>query len=170
MPTFNDILVYGYGNPGRQDDGLGVLLVNELEQWVEEMGIPGINFESNYQLNIEDAECLRQHDLVIFADASVEGINDVLLTRVTGENGVTFTTHSASPGYIYRLCEHLFGRTPETFLLHIRGYEWELGETVSSRALVNLEKAVGLMKEGLKNPSIFNELTNTKPKTSVNIK
>ena len=27
------ILLYGYGNPGRQDDGLGVLLVEELEKW-----------------------------------------------------------------------------------------------------------------------------------------
>ncbi len=30
------ILVYGYGNPGRQDDGLGVELVRRLEEWAVE--------------------------------------------------------------------------------------------------------------------------------------
>ena len=49
------ILVYGYGNPGRQDDGLGVALVEELEQWVATEKIPGLDFDSNYQLNAEDA-------------------------------------------------------------------------------------------------------------------
>jgi Ni,Fe-hydrogenase maturation factor len=28
------ILVYGFGNPGRQDDGLGIFFVNEFEKWV----------------------------------------------------------------------------------------------------------------------------------------
>ena len=28
------ILIYGYGNPGRQDDGLGTMLVERLEQRV----------------------------------------------------------------------------------------------------------------------------------------
>ena len=45
------ILLLGFGNPGRQDDGLGPALV----QAIEEMEIPGVRAEADYQLNIEDA-------------------------------------------------------------------------------------------------------------------
>ena len=132
--------------------------------------MPGIRFEANYQLNIEDAELISEHDLVVFADASTEEIDDILLTRVTGEDGVTFTTHSASPAYIYRLCEQLFGKAPETFLLHIRGYEWELGEEMSRGGRVNLEKAVRLMKRGLNDPVLFKRLCKEKTKPTVNFR
>jgi len=68
------ILVYGYGNPGRQDDGLGNELVRRLEEWVIAEGIVDIAFDSNYQLNIEDADAIAQNELVIFVDASEEDI------------------------------------------------------------------------------------------------
>ena len=69
------ILIYGYGNPGRQDDGLGVLLAEEIERWSAEKGFVNIHTDSNYQLNLEDADALAKHDLVIFADASREDID-----------------------------------------------------------------------------------------------
>ncbi|NJK85082.1 MAG: hypothetical protein HC906_03035 [Bacteroidales bacterium] len=40
MKTPPDILIYGYGNPGRQDDGLGVLLCERLLKWVHENKSP----------------------------------------------------------------------------------------------------------------------------------
>src|SRR5271157_2392117 len=64
------ILVYGYGNPGRQDDGAGVLLVEELAAWARSGERPWLTFDSNYQLNAEDALAAADQDVVIFADAS----------------------------------------------------------------------------------------------------
>ena len=49
------ILVYGYGNPGRQDDGLGISLVEMIEDWKNKKKLSYIETDSNYQLNIEDA-------------------------------------------------------------------------------------------------------------------
>ncbi len=149
------ILIYGYGNPGRQDDGLGNELVRRLEKWAREEGIPGIEFDSNYQLNIEDAEAIAGKDLVIFADASVEEIDDFLLTPVTEETEVAFTSHAASPGYIVKLANDLFGCRPAVYLLHIRGYEWDFREGLTTRAKENLLKAEGFMKEMLKNPQQY---------------
>ena len=37
------ILIYGYGNPGRQDDGLGIRLSEELENWAHQQGLEGQN-------------------------------------------------------------------------------------------------------------------------------
>ncbi len=146
------ILVYGYGNPGRQDDGLGVELVSRLEKWAAENELANVEFDSNYQLNIEDAETISTKDLVIFADASVEEIDDFYLSKVDGDTAISFTTHSASPGYIVQLCQELFQREPVVFLLHIKGYEWEMKEGLSIRAMDNLAKAMVCLKGILANP------------------
>jgi hydrogenase maturation protease len=146
------VLVYGYGNPGRQDDGLGIALVNRLEEWALSQGLEGIEFENNYQLNIEDAEAISAKDLVIFADASEEDIEDFCFSAVDGQGKLAFTTHAASPGYILKLCQELFQKNPRVLLLHIKGYEWEFEEGISARALDNLEKAFLAVKGFLKEP------------------
>ncbi|MHC4675441.1 MAG: hydrogenase maturation protease, partial [Planctomycetota bacterium] len=63
------ILIIGYGNPGRLDDGLGPALANA----VDKMNLPGVTAEADYQLAVEDAAALAQHDIVIFADADTCG-------------------------------------------------------------------------------------------------
>ena len=65
------ILFYGYGNPGRQDDGLGICFVEEMEKFVRDKDISDISFDSNYQLNIEDADTIKNYDLVFFCDAII---------------------------------------------------------------------------------------------------
>lgn len=161
MSTFFKILVYAYGNPGREDDGLGYELVKRLEQWSDDIGLTGIEFDSNYQLNIEDAEKISENDVVIFVDASVEEIEDYLFTEVTGERDVAFTTHAASPGYIVKLCHDLFRKSPEVFLLHIKGYQWEFKEGLSEKAENNLQKALIFIKEYILNLQSENTEPNT---------
>ncbi|MCK5794594.1 MAG: hydrogenase maturation protease [Anaerolineales bacterium] len=148
------ILVYGYGNPGRQDDGLGIRLAERLEEWTAQSGLEGVAFENNYQLNIEDAEAISDQDLVIFADASEEEIDDFCFSKVDGKGKLSFTTHAASPGYIVKLCNELFQKEPCVFLLHIKGYEWEFKEGISLRALENLDRAFDYLKPILEDPSI----------------
>jgi hydrogenase maturation protease len=148
------VLVYGYGNPGRQDDGLGIALVDKLEEWAGHQGLDGIEFENNYQLNIEDAEAISGRDLVIFADASQEDIADFCLSEVDGEAKLSFTTHAASPGYILKLCQELFQKHPRVLLLHIKGYEWDFKEGLSNKAVENLELAFDAMKVFLQQPQL----------------
>jgi len=62
-------LIYGLGNVGRQDDGLGIRLIEKLES----ISLPSfVSLESNYQLNVEDALLISAFEVVLFADASVE--------------------------------------------------------------------------------------------------
>ena len=128
------ILIYGYGNPGRQDDGLGNSFVNLFEKWIDKENIEGYEFDSNYQLNIEDADAIADKDLVIFVDASTEDIEDFILTPVNADTNVAFTSHAASPGYIVSLCKDIYNKIPPTYLLHIKGYEWEFKEGLSDKA------------------------------------
>ena len=48
QPT-GHILLLGYGNPGRLDDGLGAAFCGEIEK----MDLPGVNIEADYQLTVE---------------------------------------------------------------------------------------------------------------------
>ncbi len=146
------ILIYGYGNLGRQDDGLGILLSQKLEAWVKKEGFSGFTFENNYQLNIEDAAEIANKDLVIFADASEEEIDDFCLSVVDGKKELSFTTHAASPSYIVKLCNDLFDRQPLVLLVHIKGYEWAFREGLSEKAEKNLGNAFRYLQKLLANP------------------
>jgi hydrogenase maturation protease len=137
------ILIYAYGNPGRQDDGLGNMFVEELGKWIDDKNIQGIEIESNYQLNIEDSVKVSEKDIVIFVDASNEDIEDIFFSVVEPSEGRSeFTTHSASPAFVLALCIRLYDKHPKTYLLQIRGYEWEFKEGLSAKAEKNLQKAL----------------------------
>ena len=151
MPVLK-ILIYGYGNPGRQDDGLGNSFVDQLEKWIKKENLAGFTFDSNYQLNIEDADAISDKDLVIFVDASTEEIEDFILTPVNADTNVAFTTHAASPGYIVSLCKDIYNKIPPTYLLHIKGYEWAFKEGLTAKAKENMAMALEHMKKVCKNP------------------
>ncbi len=148
MPPKKRILIYAFGNPGRQDDGLGNRLVEELEPWLGECGYDHVELESNYQLNIEDADNIAERDIVVFVDASIEDIEDFHFGLVEPSEGRSeFTMHAASPAFILALCIKLYQKHPETYLLQIRGYEWEFLEELSTKTTQNLASALTFIKE-----------------------
>ena len=147
-----NILLYGYGNPGRKDDGLGSIVIDLVEKWIIKKGIKNISVDSNYQLNIEDAYTIRDYDIVIFVDASIEEIDDFIVTRVEPSDKVNYSMHSVSPSFVLNLCNKLYHYTPETFLLHIKGYEFQLQEGLSEKAQKNFESAFTFIKNLLVEP------------------
>jgi len=140
------ILIYGYGNPGRQDDGLGVMLSEELEKWSRENQLTHIDTDSNYQLNLEDVAVISGYDVVIFADASGEEITDYLLEPLLPSATVEFTMHAVSPSFILHLCHQVFDKAPKAFLMHIKGYEWEFMQEMTPTAKINLISASEYIK------------------------
>ena len=147
------ILIIGYGNPGRQDDGLGVMLVDELHSWADKAHMDYVYTDSNYQLNLEDSATISDFELVIFADASRADISDFKLVELESSPEADFTMHAVSPGFILHVCEQIFHRRPKAFLLHIKGYEWEFMAQPTTDALKNLEKALAYMKDYIINYS-----------------
>ena len=100
MGIKKNILVFGYGNTSRQDDGLAIELINRLKKIIEKENISGIELISNTQLSMEDAYIIAEKDIVIFADASAQDIDDILLSKVYPDSpGSAFTFHNASPGF-----------------------------------------------------------------------
>jgi len=131
------IYVYGFGNPGRQDDGLGPMIIDKLEK----ENIEGITTDSNYQLNIEDADNIAGSDFVIFVDASIDTDEPFSFRKIEPSAEITFTTHSMSPESVIALCGDIHGRIPDAYVLAIRGYEWEMFEGLSEKAISNFDAA-----------------------------
>lgn len=136
------ILVLGYGNPGRQDDGLGPAAAAEIEQ----IGWPGVTTSDNYQLVIEDAIQIAAQDVIWFVDARCEGDAPCEMRRLSAAFDITFTSHLLKPEALLAIAHQQFGKIPEAHLLSIRGYEFEFAEGLSDRARHNLALAVALMR------------------------
>ena len=132
------VLVLGYGNPGRQDDGLGAAAVAEIET----LNWPNVTAYDNYQLCIEDAIDVAEHDVVWFVDASRVGPSPFAFTALSRATSLEFTSHLVRPEAILAMAEQYYSSTPCAYLLAIRGYEFEFVEELTPRASDNLRLAV----------------------------
>lgn len=143
------ILIMGYGNPAREDDGLGPAAA----EYIESLSLDGVTADANYQLSIEDAAEVAEHDCSVFVDAAVEGEEPFYFKRLTPDTVWQFTSHSVNPETVAALAKDLFGAGKECYLLGIRGYSFEMfKEGLTEKAAANLEKAkeflVGFVQEG----------------------
>ena len=146
-PASVEILILGYGNPGRLDDGLGPALARA----VSALQLPAVTVDANYQLTVEDAAEIAEYDVVVFADADVSGPEPFHVKRIEpGPARVGFSSHSVSPEDVLSLARQLFDAEPEAYVLGIRGYEFnEFGETLSDRARANLDRAVAYVADAV---------------------
>ncbi len=130
-------LIYGIGNVGRQDDGLGWAFID----WLEGTALcPQAELLRHYQLHLEDADLISHKQRVLFVDATKDSqVETFQIERVAPRMDFSFTSHAISVASILATCEQCFGRKPDVTLLTIRGYAWELQEGLTARAKKNLD-------------------------------
>ncbi|MFN8313833.1 MAG: hydrogenase maturation protease [Cyclobacteriaceae bacterium] len=134
MPT--KILLIGIGNSSRGDDALGWRIADNVTQ------VSGIHVEYRYQLQIEDADLIKDYDVVVFADATREIIPDgFTFLPVDATGNIAFSTHRLSPSAVLSLCQEIYGRHPEAFTLALTGTYWELGLGISPEGTTALSNA-----------------------------
>ncbi len=135
----DSVLLIGYGNPGRRDDGLGPALAEAVER----LRLPGVTVESDYQLTVEAAAAVAAHRYVIFADAALRGPAPFAFRAVRPTEHAGFSTHTLGPEAVLALARDLFRADTQGYALGIRGYRFhEFGETLSDRARENLAAAL----------------------------
>lgn len=145
------VLLIGYGNPGRLDDGLGPRLA---ELVAAQRPPPHVRVESNYQLNIEDAALIAEHDVVIFADAHVSCPDPFIFEPIQPAAHISFSTHSIDPASLLALAQETFGAKAVAYALGIRGHEFnEYAERLSDQAQRNLRAAVEFLLPLLTDPN-----------------
>lgn len=137
------IIVIGYGNPGRLDDGLGPAFADA----VEKLALPNVTVESNYQLTVEDASLVAEYDIAVFADADIKCPKSFSIRRIEKDVAPSYTTHIIEPETVLSLARRLFDAKTKGYLLGIRGYEFnEFGERLSEDAEENLSVTLDYVK------------------------
>ncbi|MCB9052674.1 MAG: hydrogenase maturation protease [Lewinellaceae bacterium] len=137
-------LLIGIGNSARSDDGLGWAILDAIREEGHFVG----ELAYRYQLQVEDADVIRNYQTVIFADAlqrPVEGgfyWKPCLPVATFG-----FSTHALDPESVVALCQELYGEAPDAYTLGIQGYTWELEVGLSPEAWKNLEQALRFFRE-----------------------
>lgn len=134
------ILVYGYGNTGKSDDGLGNAFVQMLGPWLNSENLHHISRKNSLQLNAEDAYDISGFDVVVFVRASDNEMEDISFTKIIPAGSVE-KNQTISPSVLLNICSELYGKIPESYLLQIKGFQWEKGTTISEKADENLWKA-----------------------------
>lgn len=133
----NKTILIGIGNDGRGDDALGWLFADRFA------ATAGVDVACRYQLQVEDAELIRHYDRVIFADASLEEMeNGFYFQPCQPAASLHFSTHRISPATILWLSREIYQSAATGYVLAIRGYRWELHQGLSPEAERNLNAAL----------------------------
>jgi hydrogenase maturation protease len=141
------VLVIGYGNPGRRDDGLGPALAAA----VAAIGLDTVSVDSDYQLQVELAADIARHDVVVFADAHVSCDDPFVFYRLRPSADIIVSSHRVSPATLLALARHSFDACPAGYVLGIRGHEFnEFGEWLSAKASANLAAAIEFIQPRLR--------------------
>lgn len=131
------MLLIGYGNGGRGDDGLGP----EFASRIEKMRLPGIEVDIDYQLTVDHALMISDADRVVFVDAQMDAEEAFHFDEIRGAAG-TLASHSLTPATVLALTRTLYGNEPQAFVLGIAGKEYgEVKEGLSDTARRNLGRA-----------------------------
>lgn len=143
MKKSDNIIVLGIGNNGRQDDGLGWMFLDFLEEQNSD-----IDIEYRYQLQIEDADLISNYETVIFVDATKEETEEgFYLEPCHPSEKYSFSTHSLAPETVLYLSDKLYDHNPDASIFAIQGYDWELIIGLSEKGTINLDKAIKYFKD-----------------------
>jgi hydrogenase maturation protease len=138
-----DVLVIGYGNELRGDDGIGP----HVARAVAALGQPGVRTVAVHQLTPELAEDVARAGLVIFVDARTggegEGEGEAVRVRPIEAGGqVSALGHNAAPRWLLALARDLYDRMPPAWWVTIAGQQFAPGDDLSPAALVHCREAL----------------------------
>lgn len=138
------VLVFAWGNPSRGDDALGPEFAARFEQALAQPIARGeVEVLTDYQLQVEHALDLADRRLVLFVDAIAGGKAPWALHHVAPARDASFTTHALSPASLLHAYETVVkAPAPDSWLLTIRGEQFELGAPMSEAARHNLDAAL----------------------------
>jgi len=139
---FPEIVMIGYGNSNRQDDGIGPYVVDRLKKKLYH--IPGVDFLTLHQLTVDLVETIRHYDIILFIDATVEVLeNGFKFSRVDPEFHLSHhLTHYLNPSLLLGLIQLFDHHHPIVLEVAIQGDSFDFSQELTSEAASRAEKAV----------------------------
>lgn len=145
-----DVLVIGYGNPLRGDDGVGCLVAEEVAKHIFDPESK-VKVVACHQLNPELAEAVAETRAVIFVDASVDlSPGEVKVSTVSPDRfSPANITHHMKPSALLATASELFGQAPPAKTVAIGALSFDMGMQLTppvrgavSRAMRVIEREI----------------------------
>ena len=134
-PASLDVLVIGYGNTLRGDDGVGIAVAEGLSAF--DLG-PGVHVMTTHQLTFDMAETLSRARRVVLIDAArstspdtIPGTIDCRTVEAAPDPDFTML-HHMQPEALLACTLALYGAAPPTTLWTVVGTSFEFAEAFSS--------------------------------------
>jgi hydrogenase maturation protease len=137
------LLVIGYGNTLRRDDGVGP----KVAEAVAALALPGVRALAYPLLTPELADPVSRARIAVFVDASVDAPREVQLRKLAPADSSQIMAHAANPATLLALARDVFGHAPEAWLLTVPVENISIGEELSAFARRGLEIAVEAIKK-----------------------
>jgi hydrogenase maturation protease len=146
MVIMERILVIGYGNPHRGDDGFGFHAAEQLQTMIHEQAVTVMTVE---QLKPEMAETIAQVDLVVFLEVASAGIPGAVhmgeLFPKDAPEGLL--SHDMNPGKLLAAAQIIYGRCPEAVMITVAGENFGFSAHLSPAVEAALPKVFERLKE-----------------------
>jgi hydrogenase maturation protease len=143
-----EVLIIGYGNRLRRDDGAGVRVARCVERWQ----CPGVACLAPQQLVPELAEDLSRSRRALFVDAALT--EKVMVMRLLESAAVPpGLAHTSTPAALLAWSHALYGRCPPAWLLTIPAADLGHGFGLSPQARRSVREALAWARSWLRQPS-----------------
>src|SRR5690348_5954937 len=118
------LLVIGYGNTLRSDDGVGPKVVEALAA----LDLANVRTLSCDLLTPELADPISRADTVVFVDAAIDAPREVQLRPLAPAESSQILAHAADPRTLLALARDVFGHAPRAWWLTIPVENMGIGE------------------------------------------
>lgn len=125
------VMVIGYGNDLRSDDGVGQRIADAIAVW----NLPTVKTLAVHQLTPELATTLANVEMVIFVDACLSDASSQVEVQPLSPSAASLTSgHMGDGRSLLALTQALYGHYPKAWLVTVPGVNFEVGENLSSTA------------------------------------
>jgi len=150
------VLVIGYGNDLRSDDGAGIRVATRLARLAScRPQTASWHVIVARQLTPDLADGMATAAQVIFVDAYAadERGAGIRIDRISADNADNADTartpsaigHHGDPEALLCLTARLYGKTPDAWVVGIPAFNLDIGETISPGTLRGIDEAVALI-------------------------
>jgi hydrogenase maturation protease len=127
MQTRQHLLVIGYGNTLRGDDGVGP----RVAEAVSNLRLPGVRTLVCPLLTPELADQISRAGTVIFVDAAVDAPGEVQWRKLQPNETSQLMAHAADPRTMLAIARDVFGHAPNAWWLTIPAVDLDFREEFS---------------------------------------
>jgi len=123
------LLIIGYGNPLRGDDGIGPAAADRLRDLLDNRSVDVVSL---HQLTPELAQPISLAERIVFIDAAVGPAPGSIVERKIEPSDLPRAfTHHATPEGLLAMARSLYGRAPQATLMTVTAAQFEFGSGLS---------------------------------------